>query len=169
MRGNRFTLTVAGAIGCTTMLCATWPATLQAQGTPASQGANIACSATPESAPQLPIFLLRADFHSHTAVLYLAVLGNGTDDLAARVRQVTLVPPQGLARVITAAPENVQSIRTETQEGRTISVIGIPFVRPAPGNYRVLVEDKDMSAPVRCNLSFLVVVGSLQVTTKDSH
>lgn len=93
----------------------------------------------------------------------IIVLSNaGARDLIARIERVILVPAAGPIAVFQVSPRNA-FVSSSTNDGRRISSIKITIGLPPDGAYRVLVEDRDLSAPSGCPISFIVAIGSLTV------
>jgi hypothetical protein len=113
-------------------------------------GLDPACRQTPGSAPQPPLYLLGYDVSSTAPQLRIATSGSA-DDLSMRVLRVFLVPDRGPATLIRIDPDH------------PAHVVTVPLPKLARGDYRVLVEDNDLSAPAGCPLSFFVVIGTIQV------
>jgi hypothetical protein len=118
-----------------------------------------ACRQTPGSAPQPPLFIVDDHAGASEASFRIGTLG-GSSDLAARVLRVTLIPATGPATVIDG---RFGASVNELYDGRPITALTIPLKRVSPGHYRVLVEDRDLSAPPGCAMTFRVVIGSLDV------
>ena len=126
--------------------------------TVASEPPSPACSQTPGSAPQLPLFLIEGGAVGSNVIRIGSLAG--ASDLSERVLRVTLVPAKGEAVVLNASfPPAVISMH----QGRPIATLTVPVPHVAPGEYRILVEDKDISAPSGCNISFYVVLGTMRV------
>lgn len=125
------------------------------------------CSAVPGSAPQVPLQLLRAGALRNSVVLRIAAPGVNGASLQHRLRRIFLVPAMGEAIFRTVNAANATTLRVESQNGRPVSSIDITLPRPPFGDYRVLVEDTDLSAPPGCYIPFFIVLGTVNVGPGD--
>lgn len=118
------------------------------------------CTQTPGSAPQLPLSLGASSFARSESFITIIGLG-GPEDLMSRVKRVILVAPSGPIEVIQATSHN--AITVAPTDNIHASVVRISIPTPHNGVYRVLIEDKDLSSPPGCPISFIEAIGSVSV------
>jgi len=121
----------------------------------------VACRQTPGTFPQAPLRLMTKELSPQSSTIMIESVGNAID-LQRRVERVILVPPSGPLQV-TAPSRASAKIASTIENGQQASIMTIAVPLTAPGPYRVLVEDRDMSAPAGCALSFIEAIGEVTV------
>jgi hypothetical protein len=128
---------------------------------------NPACRQTPGSYPQAPLQLVTKELSPRSSTIAIESV-SGAADLQRRVERVIFVPPSGPLEVVTAS-HTFARIDPTIENGQRASIMTIVVPVLAPGSYRVLVEDRDLSAPAGCAISFTEAIGEVTVSIHERN
>ena len=151
------------AINWVLLGCSMWALCATGVGLPRSLTAlatSSRCSGIPRTVPQLPLFLLEPK-RDGTRQLRIGVLGTNGLYFSQSLNRILLVPTDGPVSVVPMTRKAVNNVHQESYGGKPISVLTIPIALSIPGEYRVVVEQKDVDAPPGCEISFFIAIGTI--------